>query len=72
MSARRLLPAVAVATALLLGGCASNEPEESVELNLPTQAEADAAATQRIHKQNADAEMDKLEQEIGSSNSNNP
>ena len=65
MSARRLAP-LAVGAALLLGGCASNEPEDSVELNLPTQAEADAAASQRIQKQNADAEMQKLEQEIGS------
>jgi uncharacterized lipoprotein YmbA len=66
VSARRLVP-LAVGAALLLGGCASNEPEDSVELNLPTQAEADAAATQRIHKQNADAEMQKLEQEISGS-----
>jgi len=65
VSARRLAP-LAVGAALLLGGCASNEPEDSVELNLPTQAEADAAASQRIQKQNADAEMQKLEQEIGS------
>ena len=64
MSTRRLAPLV-VGAALLLGGCASNEPEDSVELNLPTQAEADAAASQRIQKQNADAEMQKLEQEIG-------
>jgi uncharacterized lipoprotein YmbA len=64
VSARRLAP-LAVGAALLLGGCASNEPEDSVELNLPTQAEADAAASQRIQKQNADAEMQKLEQEIG-------
>jgi uncharacterized lipoprotein YmbA len=64
VNARRLAP-LAVGVALLLGGCASNEPEDSVELNLPTQAEADATASQHIHQQNADAEMQKLEQEIG-------
>ena len=63
MSARPA--ALVVGAALLLGGCASNEPEDSVELNLPTQAEADATASQHIHQQNADSEMQKLEQEIG-------
>jgi len=66
----RRFASLTLGAALLLGGCASNEPEDSVELNLPTQAEADATAAQKIHKQNADAEMQKLEQEIGGDSKN--
>jgi len=62
MRGRRLLP-LAVGAALLLGACASDDPAE-VELKLPTQAESDAVAAKRIHENNADAEMKKLEEEI--------
>ena len=49
----------------LLAACSSDDYAVSeVELTLPTQAESDAAAAQRIHGSNADAEFDKLAQEI--------
>ena len=67
MKTRSLLP-VAIGAALLFGGCSSTDDNEEVELNLPSQAESDAAAAQRIHAQNADDEMKKLEQEISSDN----
>jgi hypothetical protein len=58
------LPALAVA-ALLLGGCAASEPDvQEVDLNLPTQEQADAAAKGRISSKNADAEMKDLASEI--------
>ncbi len=60
----RLLPALAAAV-LLLGGCTTPE-EEEVELSLPTQEEADAAAASRISRQNADSELAKLTKEIES------
>jgi len=63
MRARHLAPLLGAA--LLLGGCTSTEPGmEQVEMTLPTQAEADAAAARRISKQNADAELEKLAAEI--------
>ena len=65
MKPRTLLP-VAIGAALLFGGCSSTGEDEEVELNLPSQAESDAAAAKRIHAQNADDEMKKLEQEISS------
>ena len=35
------------------------------DVNLPTQAEADAAAAQQINDANADAEFEKLQKELG-------
>ena len=50
----------------LLAACASTDEgaDQEFELTLPTQAESDAAAAGRINRQNADAEFEKLVQEI--------
>ncbi len=50
----------------LLAGCTSTDEGDGqqVELTLPTQDESDAAAARRINRQNADAEFEKLVQEI--------
>jgi hypothetical protein len=61
---RRL--AVLLLGLLLLAACTSGDyAVDEVELTLPTQAESDAAAAQRIHRDNEQAEFDKLAQEIG-------
>ena len=61
---KRALPCL-VAVALLAGGCTStSEDAEEVELSLHTQAEADAKASSKITKSNADEEMARLAEEI--------
>ena len=57
--------AVALGAALLLGACSSTaEQPQDIEVKLPSQDEANAAAKSRIDKSNADAQYKQLEAEI--------
>ncbi len=66
------LIAATCAVALFCAGCASTfedgdaEFGEAVEIALPSQDEADAAAARRIHADNADAEFEMLNDEVDS------
>ncbi|HZL99123.1 MAG TPA: hypothetical protein VFD43_02630 [Planctomycetota bacterium] len=54
---------VALAAALLLAA-ACTSPEDEEDLYLPTEAEARAKADATINEQNADEELEKLQEEL--------